>query len=195
MKALIILICVLFSLPAFGEKLTTFPQLYKPDTIRVGENLVCINEGFTVFLFDLKDFNLIKKFGSKGEGPGEFASEPGINILKEKIMIESQGKLSFYSFKGDMIKEIPLLPKYRMLKILKDRYVASSGVLRQEVYHNVAVILDADFNQLKTFYQDEAMYHQQKQITNYLTAWIFDVSEKKGAFPGIFPGNKRHGRR
>jgi hypothetical protein len=28
------------------------PELYKPDTIRVGENLVCINEGYTVFLFD-----------------------------------------------------------------------------------------------------------------------------------------------
>lgn len=179
MKILIILICVLFVLPVFGERLTTFPQLSQPELIKVGDNLICINEGAVVYLYDLKDFKLINKFGRKGEGPGEFSSDLIINILKEKIMIESQGKLSLYSFKGDLLKETPRLPKYRRLKLLEDRYVASSGILSKNVYHNVAKILDANFNELKTFYHDEAMYHQKKQGTNYATTWIFDVSEKK----------------
>ena len=182
MKILIILICVFFALSVFGEKIATFPQIYKPEGIWVGENLVCISEGATVFLFDLKDFSLIKKFGKKGEGPQEFnpfGDELRINLLKEKIMIESQGKLSFYSLKGDFIKEMRLLPTYRFLKLLEDRYVASSGILSNDVYHNVAKILDADFNELKTFYHDEARYHQKKQVTNFSTAWYLDVSEKK----------------
>lgn len=179
MRVLIILICFSFALSLFGERLTTFPLLSKPEIIRVGENLICINEGAVVFLYDLNTFKQIKKFGRRGEGPGEFSSDLIINILKEKIMIESQGKLSFYSFKGDLIKEMPRLPKYRRLKLLEDRYVASSGILSKEVYHNVAKILDADFNELKTFYHDEAMYHQKKQGTNYATTWDFDVSEKK----------------
>lgn len=179
MKILIILICVFFALPVFGEKIAAFPQVYKPNLIRVGENLVCINEGETVFLFDLKNFSLIKKFGSKGEGPGEFSSDLTINILKEKIMIESQGKLSFYSLKGDLIKETPLLPKYRRLKLLEDRYVASSGIVSNGVYHNITIILDADFNEQKTFYHDEAMYHEKKKKTHRASTWDFDVSEKK----------------
>jgi len=179
MRILIILICLLSALSIFGERLTTFLQLSKPVLIKVGENLICINEGMTVFLYDLNDFKLIKKFGRKGEGPGEFSSDLEINILKEKIMIESQGKLSFYSFKGNLIKEMRRLPKYRRLKLLEDRYVAASGILSKEVYHSVAMILDANFNELKTFYQDEARYHQQKQVTNFSTAWYFDVSEKK----------------
>jgi hypothetical protein len=179
MRVLIILICLLFALSLFGERLTTFPQIYKPKGIWVGENLVCISEGAAVFLYDLNDFKLIKKFGRRGEGPREFSGGLIINILKEKIMIESQKKLSFYSLKGDFIKEMRRLPKYRGLKLLEDRYVASSGILSNDVYHNVAKILDADFNELKTFYHDEARYHQKKQVTNFSTAWYFDVSEKK----------------
>jgi hypothetical protein len=179
MRVLIILICFSFALSLFGERITTFPQLSNPELIRVGENLICINEGAVLFLYDLNDFKLLKKFGRRGEGPGEFSSDLDINILKEKIMIESQGKLSFYSLKGDLIKEMRRSPKYRRLKILEDRYVASSGILSKDVYHNVAKILDADFNELKTFYHDEAMYHQKKQGTNYASTWDFDVSEKK----------------
>jgi len=179
MKVLIILICLWFALSLFGERLTTFPQLSKPILIKVGENVICINEGFVMYLYDLNDFKLIKKIGRKGEGPGEFSSDLDINILKEKIMIESQGKLSFYSFTGDLIKEMRRQPKYRRLKLLEDRYVASSGILSKEVYHNVAIILDTDFNELKTFYHDEARYHQQKQKTRHASTWIFDVSEKK----------------
>lgn len=179
MRVLIILICLLFALSIFGERLTTFPQLSKPVLIKVGENLICINEGEEVYLYDLNDFKLIKKFGRRGEGPGEFSSDLEINILKEKIMIESQGKLSFYSFTGDLIKEMRRLPKYRRLKLLEDRYIAASGILSNDVYHSVAIILDADFNELKTFYHDEARYHQQKQVTNFSTSWYFDVSEKK----------------
>jgi hypothetical protein len=179
MKILIILICLLFAVSLFGERLTSFPQLRKPRIIKVGENVICINEGFVMFLYDLNDFKLIKKVGRKGEGPGEFSSDLTINILKEKIMIESQGKLSFYSFKGDLIKEMRRSPKYRRLKLLEDRYVVSSGVLSKEVYHNAAKILDADFNELKTFYHDEARYHQQKQKTHRASTWTFDVSEKK----------------
>ena len=179
MKVLIILFCLLFALSLFGERLTTFPRLSKPELIRVGDNLICINEGAVVYLYDLNTFKQIKKFGRRGEGPGEFSTDLIINILKEKIMIESRGKLSFYSLKGDLIKEMRRLPEYRKLKILEDRYVASSGILSKQVYHNAAKILDADFYEIKTFYQDEARYHQQKQKTRHASTWIFDVSEKK----------------
>jgi hypothetical protein len=94
-------------------------------------------------------------------------------------MIESQGKLSFYSLKGDMIKEMRLLPKYRDLKLSGDRYFATSDKVTNKVDHNVVKILDADFNEVKTFYQDEAEYHQEKQGTNYASTWDFDVSENK----------------
>lgn len=182
MRVLIILICLSFALSLFGEKITTFSRLSKPEFIKVGENLLCINEGAVVFLYDLNDFKLIKKIGRKGEGPGEFkpiVKGLEINILKEKIMIESQDKLSFYSLKGDLIKEMRLLPKYNELKLLGDRYFATSEKITNKVEHNVVKILDADFNEIKTFYQDEAGHHQEKQATNYASTWDFDVSENK----------------
>jgi len=182
MKVLIILICLLFAVSLFGEKITTFSRLSKPEFIKVGENLFCINEGAVVLLYDLKDFKLIKKFGRKGEGPGEFkpiVKGLEINILKEKIMIESQAKLSFYSLKGDLIKETRLLPKYNELKLLGDRYFATGEKITDKVAHRVVKILGADFNEVKTFYQDEVGYHQEKQGTNYATTWDFDVGENK----------------
>ena len=179
MRILIIFICLSFTLSLFGERITTFPQLNKPELIKVGENLICINEGAAVFLYDLDNFKLIKKFGKKGEGPGEFPSDLIINILKEKITIESRGKILFYSLKGDFIEEKRLLPKYRRLKLLGSRYFASSGSTNNGVYHNVVKILDTDFNEVKTFYQDEAGYRREKQVTNYASAWVFDVGENK----------------
>jgi hypothetical protein len=182
MKILIILICLSFALSLFGEKITTFSRLSKPEFIKVGENLICINEGAAVFLYDLNNFKLIKKIGRKGEGPGEFkpiVKGLKIDILKEKIMIESQDKLSFYSLKGDLIKEMRLLPKYNELKLLGDRYFATSDKITNKVAHNVVKILDADFNEIKTFYQDEVGYHQEKQGTNYASTWDFDVSDDK----------------
>lgn len=179
MKLLIIFICFLMAMPVFGEKLTTFFKIFEPKFIKVGDNVFCINEDRVVFLFDLNNFKLIKQFGRKGEGPGEFASSLKINLLKDKIMIESQGKLSFYSLKGDLIKEIPLLPKNWELKILENHYIASSSVLNNDVYHITAKILDTDFNELKTFYRDEAMYPRKKQKTILASTWDYDVSEKK----------------
>jgi hypothetical protein len=179
MRVLIFFICLSFALSLLGERLTTFPQLSKPEKIRVGDNLICINEGAVVFLYDLNNFKLIKKFGRKGEGPGEFSSDLIINILKDKMMIESQGKLSYYSFKGALIKEMRLLPKYSGLKLLGDRYFATSEKITDKVGHNVVKILDADFNEVKTFYRDEVGYHQEKQGTNYASTWDFDISENK----------------
>jgi hypothetical protein len=183
MKIVIIFICLSFVLHVFGEKLTTLPLLQKPENFIVGENLICINKGAEVFLYNLNDFKFIKKFGRNGEGPEEF--KPffplglRINLLKEKIMIESQGKLSFYTLKGELIKEMPLLPTYSKLELLEDRFIATSGILSNKISHNVAKILDVDFIELKTFYHDEAKYHQEKQGTNYASTWIYDVSETK----------------
>jgi hypothetical protein len=43
----------------------------------------------------------------------------------------------------------------------------------------VVKILDADFNEVKRFYQDKEGYHQEKQVTNYAYTWDFDVNENK----------------
>jgi len=50
-----------------------------------------------------------------------------------------------------------------------------SGKITKAVYHNVVKILDTDFNEIQTFYQDEVRYHQKKQVTNYASTWDFDT--------------------
>jgi hypothetical protein len=60
----------------------------------------------------LKDFALKRKFGKPGQGPQEFAPTPGstgsltIYPQTDSIVINSPGKVSFYTKDGKFIKEM-----------------------------------------------------------------------------------------
>jgi hypothetical protein len=49
----------------FGERITNFSQINKPKLIEVGENLIYINDGASVLLYDLNNFKLIKNLEKK----------------------------------------------------------------------------------------------------------------------------------
>ena len=101
---LIILLCISFF--GFTEKVRTFPDLFNPTRIMVDEDRLYIVEFPHVFIYSLKDFSLIKKVGRKGEGPQEFL--PGLNLLPypDHIIINSRGKISYFTKTGDFIKEV-----------------------------------------------------------------------------------------
>ncbi len=56
-----------------------------------------------------KNGKFIRKFGQKGQGPGEIQMVSYINLIGEKINVMDRGnnRFSFYSIEGECIKEIP----------------------------------------------------------------------------------------
>jgi hypothetical protein len=92
-------------------KTVKLPELLNPNSIVVHDERFFVIDGPAIYIYSLKDFKLIKKFGSKGEGPGEFMIFPGFpsfNLIchPDKIQINSIGKVSFFSLDGRFLNEL-----------------------------------------------------------------------------------------
>ncbi|UCH97426.1 MAG: hypothetical protein JSV88_11390, partial [Candidatus Aminicenantes bacterium] len=113
MKRLLILLVLLMLSPVtFAEKLATLPDIFRPCFLSVDDQQFYVAEGTTVYIFSLQDFALKKKFGKPGQGPQEFAPTPagtsGLRIYPQadSIVINSPGKVSFFTKDGTFIKEM-----------------------------------------------------------------------------------------
>lgn len=134
MKQLNVLILFLiffhtFPGPAKAEKVVPFPQLGKPNSITVDKNHVYITDQGTIAIYSLENFKLERTFGRQGEGPGEFALLPqdkiGLRIAlhDDYILVNSPGRVSFFTKQGEFKKQI-ILPDFgQFLKPLGEKFV------------------------------------------------------------------------
>ena len=77
MKYIIILIIILLFLsPAFAGQLKELPEIFNPSSISINDQYIYIVQDVNVFVYSLKDFKLVTKFGKAGEGPQEFMKIP-----------------------------------------------------------------------------------------------------------------------
>ena len=109
-RRLIFLILILFAAGfGFAEKVASFSDFNKPGAIVVDDRQIIVTEGTTVFLYSAKDYSLEKKFGKKGEGPQEFQpffnAPVRVKLQPDHIIVNSLGKLSYFTRKGEYIKE------------------------------------------------------------------------------------------
>lgn len=103
---LFLLICFAFAGSVFAEKVIELPDVLKANQIVICQNRLFVADQVTVYIYNLKDFQLIKKFGKRGEGPEEFMNSiSGIFEGKDYILISSQNKASFFTADGTFIKE------------------------------------------------------------------------------------------
>ncbi len=86
----------------------SIPDLMKPGQIQVIDNRLFVTEKGSVLVIDLKNGELIRKFGKRGEGPGEFAGVIKIHPVENKIMVSSTGKISIFTLKGILIREVKI---------------------------------------------------------------------------------------
>ena len=96
---------ILVNIHLSANRIIDFKHHAIPDSIFVDNNHIIIGEGFSLSIYNKDSYKLITKFGKKGEGPGEFKSLPLVNIKKKHLMINSNSKVSFFSNKGEFIKE------------------------------------------------------------------------------------------
>lgn len=91
-------------------KVIPMPDLQKPETVLADQTQLYIVEGVNIYIYSLKDFKLIKKFGRKGEGPQEFVIAPqfgplSVNVQTADIFVESIGKVLWFAKDGTFKKE------------------------------------------------------------------------------------------
>lgn len=87
-------------------KIVPLDGLLRPHIIAVDDERVYIVDDITIYIYSLKDFKLIKKFGEEGEGPREFKDRIySIDVRSDKLIVNSEGRISHFTKDGDFIKQ------------------------------------------------------------------------------------------
>jgi hypothetical protein len=116
-KLLILFIAVLFlTCLVWAAKVAVLSELQRPESITVDRHQVFITEDINVYIYSAKDYSLQKKFGKEGEGPQEFKRHPNpmaedirIIVQPKEILVNSIGKISYFTRKGEFIREMRVM--------------------------------------------------------------------------------------
>ena len=155
----LIISTLLFTTLAFATKVVPLPNLLKPGLIRLDENQMYITEEANIYIYSLKDFHLVKKFGKPGEGPQEFMVAAGvvgqmwIEIQPDHIFIHTMGKISTFSKQGTFIKEKKISLAYTAaMHPIGNRIVGTGFSTEKGVRYWTTNIYDAHLKIIKEVY-------------------------------------------
>jgi len=138
-----------------GQKVATLTELQKPTIISVGEKYLYVNEGTTVFVYSRKDYKLVKKFGKAGEGPQEFMAFSFVIPQKENLLINSLGKISYFSHEGEFIREIRAKGGRSNFLFwpVGEGYVGRSSATKDNFAYDVVNLYDKELKKTKEVYR------------------------------------------
>lgn len=146
---LFLLIC---SAPFFAEKAAVFPDLRRPQHLIVDKDRLFIPDYPEIHIYSLKDFNLIKKFGKEGQGPGEFAVSPRrfkINVQPAYLFVNCDNRIFYFTREGSLIKEINTRGIGYFFAAFKDKLVGRKGIQENNIMYTPLFLFDGKLNPVK----------------------------------------------
>lgn len=161
-----------------AKKIATLNELVKPDMIALGNNRIYITDCSSIYIYSLKDFRLIKKFGKEGEGPQEFKANPmGFPITvvphKDKLFVSSSAKVSFYTKDGEFINEQKVIP-LQLFWPIKNNFIATGSVSYDKGQMVLSVNLHNEkYERIKTLYVSDIQLGSSFIWDFPLTAFVF----------------------
>jgi len=134
-----------------AEKITTLPDLHKPQRLVVEKRRVYLGEFPHVYVYSRADWRLLRKFGRQGEGPHEFAGFVSLFLQENKLLVNSLGKVSRFTLAGDYIaeKRVNARSSSGLVPVGPDRYVARGMTAHEGQRYFVINLLDGGMNKLK----------------------------------------------
>lgn len=148
-KFLLIFVCLVVAgggVFAFEPVLMT--DLEKPDSLTVDDKHLYITDQAWVFVYSLKDFKLVKRFGKAGEGPAEFRVRKldriglFLYLLDDEIMISSWGRVSYFTKTGDFIRQKNLSFPIQTFKPLGKYYAGYKKIIEDKISYATVLIYD-----------------------------------------------------
>lgn len=124
-------------------------EIYQPFRMAVSENSVFILDKASHKIFKLEQGKIIKQFGRKGQGPGEYATPTNIGIYDNKLWVMNlTGELILFDSNGSFLtkKRSPLGQlQFKSLRTILDEnrqiainleFSAKGGLCKQYIYKN-----------------------------------------------------------
>jgi hypothetical protein len=137
-----------------AAKIGSLPNVYHPLRFTIDGDRLYIPDQNGLSIYSMKDFKLLQKIGSKGEGPGEFTRTPRAIILQDEILLFSFLKFSRFKKDGTLLTEKRL--SYSTLSNiypLGDYFIIDTWRFDTEGRSVSEInIVDQDFKKIKSLY-------------------------------------------
>lgn len=170
-KLNVFIILLFFTYAAFGAKVVPLPGLVRPASIKIDKDRFFIAEGAAVYIYSLTDFTLKKKFGKRGAGPMEFQTRPGshlndvdIQILPDRLMINSVFRISYFKKDGEYINEIKPQSWAWLLTPLGENFVGRRSTGEKNLRYHVLVLIDPELKQAKEIHRELGFFQVNKTL-------------------------------
>jgi len=173
MKALLstflVLIFTTFTFPV--ESLGVLEGVLKPSVIDIQKDRLFVMDIDQVRIYSIKDLSLLKSFGKRGEGPGEYKVHPDIPLsLKASddfLVVESIDKLSFFSPDGNYLKEVKIPPMLLRVTQIGKNFIGRRLVQPPDgsLSSSAIKICDHDFNEIRELHKQK--YLRQGNYPNF----------------------------
>jgi hypothetical protein len=135
---LFIFILLLTVLLVPGQTIVPLPDVVKAEALRLDNNRAYIVGGASIYIYNLEDLQLKKKFGKRGEGPQEFMVNPQtgrpmlLDVQTDDIIISSMGKVSYFTKDGVYKKEFKVGGSCEFFQPLGKYYAAVEKYVNSE---------------------------------------------------------------
>lgn len=154
------IIFVLVPLAGFSQKTIPLPDLIKPDSIVMDSRHIYITDEGNIYIYG-KSFTLEKKFGRRGEGPGEFKINPAgvvklqIFLRPGEILVNNLGRVSFFTKEGTYKNQLDVTSGRNFVPLGKG-YAGYTGdkVIKNTLYLSIN-LYDGNFKKIKEIYNRE----------------------------------------
>lgn len=182
-KFIFILIIVLMVIPAFGENVTVLSDLVNPKSFVIDETQMYITEGAKIYIYSLKNREMLKVFGKAGSGPQEFLVQPQlplqIDVSTDKIIVNSQGKVSFWKKDGTYIREkkVQVGVFSGFFKPLDDGYVGLRMIIEDKIMYFGVDFYDKEFQRKLLLLKQEHFFQQGKKMNPIGRLPLFSTSK------------------
>jgi len=185
---LLVFVLMMASL-AFPTKVGTLAEVMKPDNITVYGNELYVVEGAEISVYSLDDLSLVRKFGKKGDGPGELKVLPGfynkISVFPGYILLVSFDRFVFFSKEGTFLKEKKksfLISQ--ILPVGKNFVVKKLTIGDDGITYSVIALYNSEMEKIKELYRQK--FVQQGALGSVKLDMVMDFVSVKVYDDNIF---------
>ncbi|UCH92368.1 MAG: hypothetical protein JSV88_19010 [Candidatus Aminicenantes bacterium] len=180
---------LLFASIFLTAKVVPLPDLVSAERLLVDDTQMYVSEGTSIYIYSLKDFQLKKKFGRKGEGPREFIVQPPvpliINLREDNIIVTSRRKISIFSKDGVFKKETRIPAAFVFfIKPLGDRFTGF-GITRgdDQKFYRTINIYDSKLTKVKEVFRTIHDFQTPGHGYNAFVPWAYTTYNDKIFIP------------
>lgn len=151
----------------------------KPLFVAVNDTYCFIGERFAVFQYSLKDFKLIKKFGGKGQGPGEFPVILDMHTTPRYLIISSLSRVYIYSKNGEFISEKKTKAWSTRFDMADEQFLGMDSIEENQIGYYTVNLLNGDLGNKKELYRYKKILQVSGSINPLAPDPYFGFIEKK----------------